>query len=262
MTFFGEGQSWENSPKMLCPHIYSTDLSGLICKRLEEAHLAYLRTLLRPAPSLIRRHTPYRAHEVKGPECQLECLKLVILLSPSGVNAGDPPPPGIVDARIRHQQVLGLLDPHGIIIDEDVNGVAPEALIHIHPKVMQPNVAIGAHDAPAVPEPEGALQATRLDRSPLGMAEHHLRRQVEDAPLVIGAFVGPVPPELVVLHERRMLPIDGLPLEGAADVRIEHPALHAEAPLRQVCQGWPFVIGDHRMPSCVRQGCKARNTLA
>src|SRR5688572_14660133 len=128
---------------------------GLICKRLEEAHLARLRALPRPAPSLIGRHTPYRAHEVEGPECQLEYLKLVILLSPSGVNAGNPPPPGIVDARVRHQQVLGLLDPHGIIIDEDVHRSSPEAPIHMHPKVMQPNVAIGAHDARAVPEPEG-----------------------------------------------------------------------------------------------------------
>jgi hypothetical protein len=52
---------------------------GLICKRLEEANLARLRTLLRPAASLIGRHAPYRAYEVEGPEGQLEHLKLVIL---------------------------------------------------------------------------------------------------------------------------------------------------------------------------------------
>ena len=120
---------------VLCPRIYSTDVNGFMCKSLEEAQLAYLRTLLRPAPSLIGRHAPYRAHEVEGPEGQLEYPTLVILLPPSGVNAGDPPPPGIVDARVRHPQGLGLLDPHGIIIDEDVNGVAPEALIHLQPKV-------------------------------------------------------------------------------------------------------------------------------
>jgi hypothetical protein len=86
-----------------CPHMYSTDLTGFMCQRLEVAHLAYLRTLLGPAPSLIGRHTPDRAHEVEGPEGQLEYLKLVILLPPSGVNAGDPPPPRIVDAKVRHR---------------------------------------------------------------------------------------------------------------------------------------------------------------
>jgi hypothetical protein len=71
--------------------------------------------------------------------------------------------------------VLGLLDPHDIIIDEDVNGLAPEALIHIEAEGVQPNVTIGAYGARAVPEPEGALQATRFDRPPAGMAESHLR---------------------------------------------------------------------------------------
>ena len=72
---------------------------------------------------LIGRHAPDRAHEVEGPECQLEYLKLVRWLPTSGVNAGNPPPHGVVDARVRHQQVLGLLDPHGIIYDDAVRVV-------------------------------------------------------------------------------------------------------------------------------------------
>jgi hypothetical protein len=71
--------------------------------------------------------------------------------------------------------VLGLLDPHDIIIDEDVNRLSPEAVIHIEAEVVQPDVTISAYDARALPEPEGALQATRFDRSPVGIAKHHLR---------------------------------------------------------------------------------------
>src|SRR5919197_6113560 len=97
--------------------------------------------------------------------------------------------------------MLGLLDPHGIIIDEDVNGLPPKALIHREAAVMEPNVTIGAHGARALPEPEGALPATRFDSPPVGMAEYHLRRHVEEAPLVSGAFVGPMSPALISRHE-------------------------------------------------------------
>ena len=62
------------------------------------------------------------------------------------------------------------------------------------------------------------------------MAKHHLWCQVEDAPLRIGTFMGPVPPALIICHELRMLPIDGFPLGAADDVRIEHPVLHGDKP--------------------------------
>ena len=96
-------------------------MNGVICKKLEEADLTYERALTRPAASLIGRHAPHEAYEVEGPEGQLEHLKLVILLSTLGVNAGDPPLPGIVDTGVGYQQAIGLLDPHGVIIDEHVH---------------------------------------------------------------------------------------------------------------------------------------------
>jgi hypothetical protein len=85
--------------EVLCPHIYSTDLNELICKRLEKPDLTCVRSLPRPAASPIVRHAPHRAYEVQGQERQLEPLKLAILLPTSGVNAGDPPP-GIVDTGV------------------------------------------------------------------------------------------------------------------------------------------------------------------
>jgi hypothetical protein len=105
----------------------------------------------------------------------LEHLHLVVWLSTPGVDAGDPPLPGIVDTGVGDQQAIGLLDPYGVIVDEDVHGLPPEALIHREAEVVQPDVTIGAYHARAVPEPEGALQATRFDRSPVGTAQYHLR---------------------------------------------------------------------------------------
>jgi DNA-binding NtrC family response regulator len=40
--------------------------------------------------------------------------------------------------------VLRLLDSHRVIIDQHLDGLPPEALIHIHPKVVEPNLAMEA----------------------------------------------------------------------------------------------------------------------
>ena len=85
---------------LLCPHIDSTGLNKLICKRLEKPDLACVRSLPGPVASPIEGHAPHRSYEIQGQECQLEPLKLVILLPTSGVNAGDPPPLGIVDTGV------------------------------------------------------------------------------------------------------------------------------------------------------------------
>src|ERR671924_399543 len=103
------GRDCNPSPqdRMSCPLIYSTDLNGLMCKGLEEADLTYSRSLMRPAASLIGRHAPHEAYEVQGPEGQLEHLQPVVLLSTSGVDAGDPLLPGIVDTGVGDQQAIG-----------------------------------------------------------------------------------------------------------------------------------------------------------
>jgi hypothetical protein len=47
-------------------------------------------------------------------------------------------------------------------------------------------------------------------------------------------------PELIIVHELGMLPIDGGPLRTAEDVGIQHPALHGKAASRQVLPGMPL----------------------
>jgi hypothetical protein len=55
----------------------------------------------------------------------------------------------------------------------------------------------------------------------------------------IRAFVRPMPPKLVVLHELCMLPIHRLPIGTAGHIGIEHPALDGEAPFGEVLPGMP-----------------------
>ena len=56
--------------------------------------------------------------ELQGPSHQLEHLHLTVLLSACSIHGGDPALPGVVDTGIRHQQVLGLLNSHDLVIDQ------------------------------------------------------------------------------------------------------------------------------------------------
>ena len=89
-----------------------------------------------------------------------------ILLSALLIHGGDPALPGVIDAGIGHQQVLRLLDPHRLIIDQHLDGLPPEALIHIDPEVVEPNLALLAHLAGQLAEAEDPPQAARFDRRP------------------------------------------------------------------------------------------------
>jgi hypothetical protein len=88
----------------------------------------------------------------------LQNLKLAILLSALGIDGRDPPLGRVLDTRIRGRQVLGLLDPHGLVIDEDLDGLPPEDPIDIGAEVVQPNPAILAYRHGVLPEPEDALE--------------------------------------------------------------------------------------------------------
>ena len=64
------------------------------------------------------------------------------MLAAVSLHIYDPPLPGIIATRIRHHDLLPLLDAHHIIIYPDFHRVAPQALIHIEAKVMEPNLAV------------------------------------------------------------------------------------------------------------------------
>ena len=142
--------------------------------------------------------------------------------------------------------MLGLLDPHRLIIDQHVESLPPQALIHIDPKIVEPNLAMLADLARELAEPEDAPEAAGLDQAALGIPEHDLWRQIVQPPLVILPFVGPMPPELVIPHELGMLPIDPLPIGTASHVGIEPPTLDGKAPFGEVL---PRVTPGNRGPA-------------
>ena len=68
--------------------------------------------------------------------------------------------------------------------------------------------------------------------------------EIVDSALRIPACMRPVPPELVIVHELGMLPIDHHPFGAADDIGIQHPALDGKAAFRQVLPG--MSLGDRR----------------
>jgi hypothetical protein len=82
-------------------------------------------------------------------------------------------------------------------------------------------------------KPEDASETARFDEAPPGIGQDDFQRHIVVPPLGILAFVGPMAPERLVLHELGMLPIHRLPIGAACHIGIEHPALDGEA------QTWP-----------------------
>jgi hypothetical protein len=113
-----------------------------MCKMFEEAHLERVPPALRPSAPLVRGHSPDGAHQLDGYERQLQDLHLAMLLTTMAIDRGDPPPYGVIDARVRDQEVVSLLDPQRLIIDQHLNGLPPEPPIDIEAEVVQPNLPI------------------------------------------------------------------------------------------------------------------------
>ncbi len=200
----------------------------------EEACLEGVPSSSRPSAPLVQGHSPDRAHQLDGYERQLQGLNLVIWLTTLAINRGDPPPYGVIDTRIGHQEVVSLLDAQRLIIDQHLNSLPPEPPIDIEAEVVHPNLPILAHCSGALTEPEDALETGGLDGPPMRLAQDDLWRHIEDTPLRVGTLMGPVAPKLVVGHEPRMLLIHVLPLRTTDDVRIQHPALDGKAAFGQV----------------------------
>ena len=182
---------------------------------------------------------PHGTYELQGPEHQLDYLNLTVVLSAHCIHGRDPALPGVIDTGIGHQEVLRLLDAHHIIIDQHLDGLPPEVLIHINPEVVEPNVALLAHLARQLAEPEDPPEAGRFNGGPPGIAQDHLWGQVVHAPLGVQTFVRPMAPELIVLHELRVLPIHRLPIGRSRYIGVQHAALDGEAPFGEVVPGMP-----------------------
>jgi hypothetical protein len=161
---------------------------------------------------------------------QLDDWKRAILLPPLLGHGGDSALHRVIDTRIRHQELLILFDPSHIIRDQDYDGLPPEDPIHIEAEGVQPHLTLLAHLAGLLAEAEDAPEAGRFDDTAPGMAQDDLWRQIIHPALGISTFMRPMAPELIVRYERRMLPLDSLPIGAVGHIGIEPPALDGEAP--------------------------------
>ena len=86
-------------------------------------------------------------------------------MAPDG---GDPPPHGVIDTRIRDQQVCRRLEPHRLILDPDLGGLPPEAPIDRAPDVVPPKLPIVAPSPGVLTAREDALESIVLmgERTP------------------------------------------------------------------------------------------------
>ena len=141
-----------------------------MCKMFEEARLERVQPSSRPSAPLVGGHPPDGAHQLDGYERQLQDLNLAIWLSTLAIDGRDPPPYGVIDTRIRDQEVLGLLDPQRLVIDQDLDGLPPESPIDIEAEVVQPNLTVLAHRPGALTELEYVLETGLVDGSPVCMA--------------------------------------------------------------------------------------------
>ena len=91
---------------------------------------------------MIARHAPDGPPKCQRPEDQLQYGDLAVLLTATRIHRGDPALPRGIDTRIRHHYLLLLLNTHDIVIHPDFHRVAPQALIHIEAKIVEPNLAI------------------------------------------------------------------------------------------------------------------------
>lgn len=83
-------------------------------------------------------------------------------LSTVAPDGGDPPPHGVIDTRLRDQQVCRRLEPHRLILDPDLGGLPPEAPIDRAPEVVPPNLTIVAPNPGVLTARENALESIVL----------------------------------------------------------------------------------------------------
>jgi hypothetical protein len=104
----------------------------------------------------------------------------MIWLSALRVDRHDPPLRRIVEARIEHEELLRVLDPQGVIIEQDFDGLGPESAIHIQTEVVEPDLPILAYLARQLAEPKNPAEADGGDDAPCGLPQNHLGGQIVD----------------------------------------------------------------------------------
>jgi hypothetical protein len=161
----------------------------------------------------------------------------MVLVALRTIDDRDPLLLGVIATGVGHEHVLGPLNPEHIIIDQDLDRVSPELPIDVDAKVVEANVAMSAHATGDVAEAEDPPETGRLDTAPPGVAQDDLRRHIVNPALGIGALMGSMAPELIIVHELPMLAIHRLALGASREIGIQHPALDGKSPLGEVLPG-------------------------
>jgi hypothetical protein len=128
-------------------------------------------------------------------------LHVVVLLPAISIYCGHPPLPSVVDARIDDEQLIRLLHAQDFVIDQHLDGLPPASLIDVEAKMMEPDLTVSPYRACHLTEPEDAAETAGLHGASFGTPKHHLGCEIVDSALRIPAFMRPVPPELVIVHE-------------------------------------------------------------
>ena len=175
---------------------------------------------------------PTRSGRVPRSRASVGPLNVAVLLTANPIHGGDPALPGVIDTGIGHQQGLRLLDAHSIIIHQHVHGLSPASRIDGEHEVVEPNLSLLPPLADLLAEAEDPSEAERCDRTAPSIAQDDFRRQIIDPAVGIRAFVRPMAPKLVIVHEVGMLPV--VPIHGRCTQRYRHPACDAgsRSPLR------------------------------
>jgi hypothetical protein len=79
-----------------------------------------------------------------------------------------------------------LLDPHHIVIQHDLDGMALQAPLHIEAKVVEPNLAVPTDGARQLAEAEDPPEVGGVDRLSRRLPQHDLRCEIVDTAWVSG----------------------------------------------------------------------------
>lgn len=183
---------------------------------------------------------PHRPQVHHGPEHQLQDGHLHILLAPVGVHLCDPALRRMIATRVGHDELLGLLNAEHIIVDQDLDGLSLQALIHIQSKVVEPHLAIVPDSPRQLAETEGPSHVEGIEDPSGGLPQDDLGGEIRDPALGIVAFMRPMSPKLIVLHQLGVLLIPALTVRASDNRCIQHATFDSEAALGEVLPGMPL----------------------
>jgi len=125
------------------------------------------------------------------------------------------------------------------LIHDDLDGVAPQVPLHLEATGVEADLAVPADGACRLAEAEDPPEVGGVDHLPRRLSQDDLRRAIGDPVLGLPACLRPMPPTLIIPHERRVPVIHPLARCAAHDRGIQHPARDGEPTFGEVLPGVP-----------------------